>query len=124
MRDSSLYGTPASSTGLSALFDAGASGARLEQLARLTAAKFFGRQQDDDIGRNWTFMFRGQGRYVYAVLPIYRHRYHAVVRIERERTTLAGATEPVTAEDFEVQSVSVFEEDALKLATQEVREEP
>jgi hypothetical protein len=109
---------------LSALFDSGVSDARLEQLARMTAAKFFSRQQEDEIGRTWTFLFKGKGTYVYIVLPIFRRRYYAVVRIEGLKTTMGGAKESVTAEDFEVQSVSVHESDALRLASHALSEEP
>jgi hypothetical protein len=111
---------------LSSLFDAGASDSRLDQLARMTAAKFWRAVgSDDDLGRSWVFVFAARARYVYIVLPIFRRRYWAVVRIEGVLWTLARESgERLTAEDFETKSISVFKPDALKLACQAVEDEP
>lgn len=108
-------------TGLADLLDAGASDARLEQVARLTAAKHW-RSDDEEWGRRATFLFRRAGRYLYAVFPIYRRRYYAAVRVDRAE--LPAAPTPVRSGLFEVVTISVFESDALQIACAKAGEEP
>lgn len=119
-----MTGKPLSipSATISSLFDMQASDERLEQLARLTAAKHWHHQQEEGVGDTWTFLFRGLGRYVYVVLPIFRARYYAVVRVVGTLAVEIGRSgERFSHEDVEVRSISVLEEDALKLAIEEVR---
>lgn len=106
---------------ISDMFDAGVPDARLERLARLTAAKYWKRPDDERWGERATFMFRTAGRFLYAVFPIYRGRYFAVVRIRRD--AIPPGEEAVHADDIEVMSISVFELDALKIAASDVAEE-
>jgi hypothetical protein len=115
---------PGLSASISSLLDDDVPDERLERVARLTAAKFIAHARQRDNGRTWTFLFRGRGTYVYIVLPIYRERYYAVVRVEGLKTTLAGGNTTLTAEDFETQSISVLEADALRLACHALSEEP
>jgi hypothetical protein len=106
----------------SAMLDMGATDARLEQLARLTAARYWKRPHDPEWGRAVTFMFRPDGEYLYAVFPIYRRNYHAVVRVAR--ADVPPGEERLKQEDVDVRAVSVLESDALRIASQEVMEEP
>jgi hypothetical protein len=102
--------------------DAGAQDARLEQLARLKAAKYWRRPSDEDWSREATFLFRTAGEFMYAVFPIFRRRYYAVVRVLRE--DIADPHAAVRSDHFEVVAISVFEPDALSLATNELSERP
>jgi hypothetical protein len=118
-----LRGPPAAILSLyaSTLLDAGARDARLEQLARLTASRYW-RSTDEDWERRTTFLFRRAGRYLYAVFPIYRRRYFAAVRIDRSEVP-ADPT-PVWSGLFEVVAVCVFEQDALQIAGRRAADEP
>lgn len=109
------------SVGLSQFLDVGASDARLEQLARLTAARYW-MSTDTDWARSTTFLFRRAGRYLYAVFPIYRARYYAVVRVPRG--AIAPDVAPVSPGQFEIVVICVFEHDALKIVSQRIAEEP
>ena len=108
------------SAGVSGILDMGASDPRLERLARLAVAKYWPRQDDEDAARGWVFLFRKAGRYVYMVVPVYRRRYHAVVRFPRRLMTLDGPG----LDDLDVRSISVLESDALRLATDDVGRDP
>jgi hypothetical protein len=102
------------------LLDAGAQQPRLEQLARLTAARYWRQPNADGWSREATFMFRAASDWMYAVFPIYRHRYYAAVRIDKEDTKGNGA---IRSDMFDVRGISVFEQDALQLACQELMDE-
>lgn len=105
---------------VASMLDAGATDARLEQLARLTAAKYWRQAHDEDWGREATVLFRPASRWLYAVFPIYRRRYYAVVRIDQQDMADAGA---IRSDMFEVRGISVFEQDATQAAFAELAEE-
>lgn len=106
---------------VSSLFDVGASDERLEQLARMTAAKFWKQPQDERWRKEATFLFRTGGRYLYAVFPIFRRNYYAAARVLKE--AIPPGDERLSREDVEVVAVSVLEHDALRIACREVMAE-
>jgi len=99
------------------LLDVGADQSRLEQVARLTAAKYWRQPNHPEWSRDATFVFRTSSPWMYAVFPIYRHRYYAAVRIDREDTRGEGA---IRSDMFEVRAISVFEQDALQMVCQDM----
>lgn len=105
---------------IASIFDAGASDTRLEQLARLTAARYWRQPEEEDWSRQATFLFRTASEWIYAVFPIFRRRYYAAVRVRKEDTAGTGA---VRSDMFEVLGVTVMQEDAMQLAFHDVQED-
>jgi hypothetical protein len=106
--------------GLSGLLPAGKStDARLERLARLTASGYWKRPQDEAWGRAATFLFRPLDPHIYAVFPIWRRRYWAVVRVRH--ADVPPLDIPLGADAVEVVAISVLEHEALLLACAELR---
>lgn len=105
---------------LAGLLDDGAPQSRLEQLARMTAAKYW-RSRGEDWGRRATIIFRPDLKYVYAVFPIWRGRYYVAVKADRE-DTFAHQT-AIRSDMFDVVAVTTLESQALQLACQGAADE-
>lgn len=88
--------------------------AALDQDARLIASSTW---RDEDSGI--VAIAPAGGRYVYAVLPIWKRRYWAGVRIEKQDMAW-----PLRSDHFETTVITLNEKDAVSLTWQAMRDDP